>query len=90
MNDDFDSFKKLGKKLSQKPSDQMMQQWMQTPFRQNKLYIKAKTNWWQLAAALVAGILIGKFVLQSNPDFFAQVAKNNIENETFEYVYTNN
>ncbi len=91
MTDDFDSLKKLGKKLSQKPSDQMMLQWQQTPFK-NKIFKtpQGKTNWWQLAAALVAGILIGKFVLQSNPEFFTQVAKNNSADETFEYVYTNN
>lgn len=89
MSDDFDSLKKLSKKMSQKPSEQMMLQWQQTPFK-NNLLKKAQTNWWQLAAALIAGILIGKFVLQSNPEFFTQVAKNNQLDETFEYVYTNN
>ncbi|MBL7554688.1 MAG: hypothetical protein JNM24_02615 [Bdellovibrionaceae bacterium] len=89
MSDDFDSLKKLGKSISQKPSDKMIAQWTSTPFKVSNFTIK-KTNWWQLAAALVAGILIGKFLLQSGPDFFSMVAKNHIEDETFEYVYTNN
>lgn len=89
MNDDFDSLKKLGKSISQKPSDKMMAQWTSTPFKVSNFSIK-KTNWWQLAAALVAGILIGKFLLQTGPEIFSMVAKNHIEDETFEYVYTNN
>ncbi|GEM_PF-2987531 len=89
MSDDFDSLKKLGKSISQKPSDKMMAQWTSTPFKVSNFSIK-KTNWWQLAAALVAGILIGKFLLQTGPEIFSMVAKNHIEDETFEYVYTNN
>ena len=89
MSDEFDSLKKLGKKISHAPSDKMMAQWTSTPFKVSKFSIK-KTNWWQLAAALVTGILIGKFVLQSGPEIFSMVAKNHIEDETFEYVYTNN
>jgi len=89
MNDDFDSLKKLGKKIERKPTDKMVAQWTSTPFRTSKFSMKT-SNWWQLAAALVAGILIGKFVLQSGPEIFAIVAKNHVEDETFEYVYTNN
>lgn len=89
MSDDFDSLKKLGKSISQKPSDKMMAHWTSTPFKVSDFAIK-KTNWWQLAAALVAGVLIGKFLLQSGPEIFSIVAKNHVEDETFEYVYTNN
>lgn len=89
MNDDFKSLKTLGKKISKTPSPEMMTQWTRTPFKAGGLSLK-KTNWWQIAAALVAGILIGKFILQSNPDIFAVTAKNNVEDETFEYIYSNN
>lgn len=89
MNDDFKSLKQLGKKIGQSPSPQMMTEWTRTPFKVSRFSIK-KNNWWQLAAALIAGILIGKFLLQSSPEFFSMVAKNHVEDETFEYVYTNN
>tara|TARA_B110001454_G_scaffold219204_1_gene252229 strand:+ start:46609 stop:46878 length:270 start_codon:yes stop_codon:yes gene_type:complete len=89
MNDDFKSLKQLGKKLDQPPTPQMMMEWARTPFKVSTFSMK-KNNWWSLAAALIAGILIGKFLLQSSPDFFSMVAKNQVEDETFEYVYTNN
>lgn len=89
MNDEFKSLKELEKKINTPPSAQMMTEWTRTPFKVSPFSLK-KTNWWQLAAALVAGVLIGKFLLQSGPEIFSLVAKNHIEDETFEYIYTNN
>ncbi|OYZ23106.1 MAG: hypothetical protein B7Y39_06345 [Bdellovibrio sp. 28-41-41] len=89
MNDDFKSLKQLGKKVGQSPTPQMMTEWTRTPFKESRFSVK-KSNWWQLAAALIAGILIGKFILQSSPEIFSMVAKNHVEDETFEYVYINN
>jgi hypothetical protein len=91
MNDEFDSLKKLSKKIAKEPSDQMMHAWASTPFRARfKKPTMKKANWWQLAAALIAGIIIGKFLLQTNPQIFSITAKNTMEDETFEYIYTNN
>lgn len=89
MNDDFKSLKQLGKKIEKAPSPQLMSGWSRTPYTVSRFSLK-KTNWWQLAAALVAGILIGKFLLQTRPDIFSLVAKNHVEDETFEYIYINN
>lgn len=96
MSDDFDSLKHLGKKIAKKPSDQLIERWTQSVGNKSKfspatqLISINRTNWWQIAAALVAGILIGKFILQSSPDFLPTMAQNNVEDETIEYIYTNN
>ena len=96
MTDDFDSLKRLGKKMAKTPPDHLIKRWSEFSSDKHKLLPSSKlmfinrTNWWQLAAALMAGILIGKFILQSNPNFLPTMAQNNIEDETIEYIYTNN
>lgn len=90
--DDFKSLKKLGKDMSKAPTEAMMQSWKKTPFKVQTLRPpQRRSQWLQLVAALLAGILIGKYVWQSSSDIFStQVANNIVEDETFEYVYTNN
>ena len=91
MNDDFESLKKLGAKLNKKPSSKLINHWAYSSAKvkvQNS--VPKKTNWWQLAAALLAGLLIGKFLLQSHPEFLSTMANNKIEDETFESIYINN
>ncbi len=99
MTDDFKSLKQLGKNISKDSPEVLVQHWKNLLTANSSFLGKGKTskrsgfsriNWWQLAAALVAGILIGKFLLQSNPRSFSTMAKNTTDDETFEYIYTNN
>ena len=99
MTDEFKSLKQLGKTISKDPPEVLLQHWKNPLPANSPLFGKDKTNkrsgfsrvnWWQLAAALVAGIFIGKFLLQSNPQLFSTMAKNTTDDETFEYIYTNN
>ena len=99
MTDDFKSLKNLGRTISKNPSDLIIQHWKDSAEIKRRSLDKnliskqsrlSRVGWWQIAAALVAGILIGKFLLQSNPQLFSTMAKNSTDDETFEYIYTNN
>lgn len=88
MTDEFKSLKGLGKTISKKPTQGMIQHWTQASMRLPRY---RRSQWLQLAAALVAGVLIGKYMLQPSPNTFPASVKNNIStDETFEYSYTNN
>lgn len=91
MTDDFNSLKNLGKTISKNPPEALVQHWAHSSakLKKSNSFVN-RVNWWQLAAALLVGILIGKFVLQSNPRFLSTMAKNSSDDETFEYIYTNN
>lgn len=90
MSDDFKLLKDLGKQMSKKPSQLLFRQWVSVPEHLKPIPIKRSNNWWQLVAALFIGILIGKFLLYTEPDFLSTMANNSVEDETFEYIYTNN
>ncbi len=82
MNDDFESLKGLGKKINKMPTPGMIQYWSMASARLPRY---RKSQWLQLAAALIAGVLIGKYMFSS-----AVVAANKVSNdETIEYIYTN-
>ncbi|MBL7543319.1 MAG: hypothetical protein JNL11_05855 [Bdellovibrionaceae bacterium] len=98
--DDFKSLKDLGRKISRPPTTEMMQTWKKIPFKTNRRRRPSRfphnssprsAQWLQLAAALLVGLIIGKFVWHTSSDIFSEkIAKNHVADETFEYVYTNN
>lgn len=81
----------LSEYRKQEPTDLQMQKWKRAV--RSELSSKKeskKTLWMQLAAASVVGFLIGAMVFKSSKQdqMFQNVAQNETDNATVEYVFT--
>lgn len=75
---------------SQSPTQNMMAQWKQAAQQEAQLYHtnpSQSLNWYQLVAAMVAGVLIGIVTTKQLNPSNEGLGKNNFANATTEYVY---